>query len=434
MAKGKHRTRKPFEESTAQTTSKFLLLPGEIRTAIYRAALVKPDAIDLWPSKWITNIEQFDDLVARLDKKKATGYAIRDQHALRYVRQELAVGLLGTCRQVRMEANRIFWCENQFRFSADFEWIGLRRFLTTIGPGARSLITKLEVAPPHIICLVNQLDDMSSFYDKPKGKNHPKLKMAKLYTERKNTHWRRHCYDVSTNDNFQFVSHMLHEERTLQQLHMVVPSGWKIRTVFDILPGDFDRLRWLDMKIVVQIDARVDDEYAKARFEEMELPVSLMPGSMFASQQQIPVNHWQHTIQRVLEQVVNQTEWLLPSEDNDEPLTYMDIMFDEELCDDAVRPAMRAGKLDPRLWRVLHGFGGCRFVHRRGTYCLDCNQLIEWSVYSSKHWHDTGSSCIRCNGKGGTRWIDTIEVRKLKREEKKNAAIRAARKTEEDDW
>ena len=418
---GKHRARKSTD-FVAKQASRFLTLPGEIRTQIYRAALVKQDSIDLWPHKLLTGIENFDEIIARLGPRDWARYHVRDQYDLRYVREQLAVGLLGTCRQARMEASRIFWSENQFCFSSDFEWEGLRRWLTTIGPEARSFISKIEVAPPHIICLVNKVDDVSSFYEKPRWKNHPKLRMAKVYSSRSNTRPGRYALESSTNDNFQFVSHMVHEERTLQKLRLMVPDGWKIARVHEVLDTDFDRLKWLDMSIVVASAAQISYEYAKEFFSDMRLPVTLMPGCLIAPQHKRPPG-WGMVVQTPLECIAETTRWLPPAEESDDIFTDLYIIFDEDDDEDAARPALRAGKVDPRLRRRLKAFGGCRFVRRNGSYCNDCNQVIHWTQKTWEHYDKTKSFCVKCKGKGGTRSINDIEVRKLTRENKKQKSF-----------
>ena len=124
----------------SQTSSRFLLLPGEICNHIYRAALVKPGCIDLCPDDWLPlheaeevrfqrNPEAYDPYSAVFqDTSAPTLPKFRHQQDLQYVRQNLAVGLLRTCLQVRREAMGIFWSENRFRFSLDLDWLVLRRF------------------------------------------------------------------------------------------------------------------------------------------------------------------------------------------------------------------------------------------------------------------------------------------------------------------
>jgi hypothetical protein len=147
--------REKFQSARIKQKSTFLNLPGEVRTLIYRAALVKDTPIDLWPNKFIEDNTADPTLLNRLfiskhteDRSSVEWVTVRDQHDLQYVRKNMATGILATCKQVRMEATMLFWGENSFRFSGDFDWTGLRRFLTTIGPEARSRIRSLEVAPP----------------------------------------------------------------------------------------------------------------------------------------------------------------------------------------------------------------------------------------------------------------------------------------------
>jgi len=182
-------------ENIVQDSPFLLDIPGEIRTMIYRAALVKSDPIDLWPDSYIENAESELSLADRIVKIKSTfgkGCSLprfRRQVDLEYVRKEMATGLLTTCRQISREAANIFWCENTFRFSGDFHWLGIRRFFESIGPRALSLIQKVEIFAP--VCFnVNWVVWLyhgnrrthTSAYFRETTKNVPKLRMEKVYS------------------------------------------------------------------------------------------------------------------------------------------------------------------------------------------------------------------------------------------------------------
>jgi hypothetical protein len=67
MAKPKHRIRKVVDRlnNTIELQScHFLTLPVEVRTQGYRAALLKLDAINLWPHKAIDENEFREDYAA----------------------------------------------------------------------------------------------------------------------------------------------------------------------------------------------------------------------------------------------------------------------------------------------------------------------------------------------------------------------------------
>jgi hypothetical protein len=121
---------------------------------IYRAALARSEAIDLWPQDYVENPADDLSLAPRIAKARAKVQLdtyiprFRSQHDLQYVRKTMATGPPATCRQVYREAALLFWCENTFRFSGDYEWFGIRRFLATIGPQATSRIPKLEAFAP----------------------------------------------------------------------------------------------------------------------------------------------------------------------------------------------------------------------------------------------------------------------------------------------
>jgi hypothetical protein len=93
----------------------------KIRMMIYRAALVRPEAIDLWPQDYVENPADDLLLAPRIAKARAEvrmdTYIPRfcSQHDLQYVQKTMATGLLATCRQVYRDAVLLFWCENTLR-------------------------------------------------------------------------------------------------------------------------------------------------------------------------------------------------------------------------------------------------------------------------------------------------------------------------------
>jgi hypothetical protein len=113
---------------------------------IYRAALARSEAIDLWPQDYVENPADDLSLAPRIAKARAKVQLdtyiprFRSQHDLQYVRKTMATGPPATCRQVYREAALLFWCENTFRFSGDYEWFG--RANTTSGPRRAKRILK----------------------------------------------------------------------------------------------------------------------------------------------------------------------------------------------------------------------------------------------------------------------------------------------------
>jgi len=239
-------SRNRFRSARIEQNSAFLNLPGEIRTLIYRAALVRDTPLDLWPNKFFEDNGADPILLRRLltsrkteDRNLVEWITVRDQHDLQYVRKEMATGILGTCKQVWMEASWLFWCENSFRFSGDFEWIGLRRFLTTVGPEARSRIRSLEVVPPgwlnHYLCPIDPSQirvERKMLY----AKNHPKMHMVKClpYHSEKDRHHRYSGDTARTKDNVRYVCEMLRAEATLRKLDLVVPKGWSLDQLAEV--------------------------------------------------------------------------------------------------------------------------------------------------------------------------------------------------------
>lgn len=53
--------------------SPFLRLPGEIRTMIYRAALISPKPIDLWPNRYVEKPENNPAIASRISKLRKEG-------------------------------------------------------------------------------------------------------------------------------------------------------------------------------------------------------------------------------------------------------------------------------------------------------------------------------------------------------------------------
>jgi hypothetical protein len=64
----RHGKRQPPRQKRVCQASPFLNLPGEIRTLIYRAALVSPTPIDLWPHKFVEKPEEDTALASRIAK------------------------------------------------------------------------------------------------------------------------------------------------------------------------------------------------------------------------------------------------------------------------------------------------------------------------------------------------------------------------------
>lgn len=214
--------------------SPFLDLPFEIRSQIYKIALVSPFPIDLSPTDYITTPEEFardPETQRRYEAYKpdttklrarmrhlysGVKLVFRIQSDLLYVRKHLATGLLGTCTQIYREAADYFWCSNLWRFSGDQNWVTLYRFLLTIGPAARSRIKRLDVVATH----ARPISPPFASYVQWQMKNHPKLHMTKI--------WYYDCCDY-LRDCTDPVYAMLMREKSLGELNFLVPSGYQFQ-------------------------------------------------------------------------------------------------------------------------------------------------------------------------------------------------------------
>jgi hypothetical protein len=201
---------------------------------IYEAALIKPTSIDLWPHSYVEKPEDNPALAARIAKASEENAArqgrdnnrniyrdpkFRRQDDLLYVRKEMAIGLLATCKQICHEATPIFWCKNTFRFSSDSNWLGVRRFLQTIGPNAIRRLRTLEVFVPLVYTpwTVTPDQEIEAFRD---AKNFPKLHMAKVGLGVKG--------DNELYENMEMVTFLLTEAMATLELHLVLPRGFAL--------------------------------------------------------------------------------------------------------------------------------------------------------------------------------------------------------------
>ncbi|TLD35522.1 hypothetical protein E2P81_ATG01825 [Venturia nashicola] len=430
--------RDKLQSARINQNSRFLKLPAEIRTLIYRAALVKNTSIDLWPHRFIKENRAHSDLLERLrknvrDDSLIDGTLVRDQHDLNYVRKEMATGLLATCKQINREATMLFWRENAFRFSNDFDWRGIRRFLIAIGPEARSRIRSLEVSPPGWTDdRTYQIIDDQQYIASPKmaaAKNHPKMHMPKAH----------HVFGFQ--DNFRFVCEMLRSEQTLQRLNLVVLNGWQLGC-FDNIHCEYPSVQTsvlLDLQslkqfcavsVILESGSAMTGQCNREFLNEVGITLVAQAGSCVVPER--PFNEW--TQNSAIADVIDVTElqiWVPPLAD-DFPFDGLNI-FD---MTGRIEGPARGGKTHKstyygrrKLERQLKGFGGCRFVEKHGQYCNNCNQHLAnpWETWR-KHKYD----CVHCKSKSGHTWKEGIEVRKVNRE--RRIAQRADEKDEDAWW
>lgn len=244
--------------------SPFLNLPPEIRNRIYQVALISSKPIELCSSDFVLGVVDMEDLASRHPsynpflsprlmnqlrvRQEDLHYrydVIRLQKDLLHVRQELAAGLLSTCRQIRFEAADYFWGDNEWHFTRDTRWHELYRFLLTIGPMARARIRKLSVWAPFTGDPTG--GNVHFIHDVP-FKNHPKMYMAKTtgcYTGSKECDCRRRVYEIIMRDE------------TLARITFVVPPSFWVYSLY----GDNEPPEGFFPKITVVISpfAWVDD-------------------------------------------------------------------------------------------------------------------------------------------------------------------------------
>jgi hypothetical protein len=441
--------RDKFQTARITQTSAFLKLPGEIRTLIYRAALVKPTPIDLWPHKFIKDNFEHADLVERLRKSTKNTASIesqrvRDQSDLKYVRRELATGILATCKQVRMEATMLFWRENSFRFSGDFDWRGLRRFLVSIGPEARSRIRSLDVCPPGwALCRTCEIMDTNLRlhpFCAVVAKNHPKTHMQKSLPFSKQT---SSAYSkLQHEDNIRFICEMFRSEGVLQKLNLVIMDGWSFRQLAqdhgdypcDQISQlyDFQKLTYFcKVSVILESGSAMIGVHNREFLNNFNITLVAQPGSRAVPQRPFREGQqleWGYLADAL--DVKELTSWAPPAT-KDLVIESFKI-FDEA---DTVEAPARGGKAVKstyygrrKMERRLKGFGGCRFVERYGNYCNDCNQQLKnpgGTFFTHKYW------CIHCKGTSGYTSKDCIEVRKISREKR---VWQQAEEVDEDAW
>lgn len=238
--------RRRYQLQSPQLQSPLLRLPPEIRTKIYRYALVSEEPLDLWPHKWTKADE---------NAKAAEGQLkTRHQEGLEFVRKEMSTGLLGTCRKVFNESAMFFWRDNCFRFSGRSGWQGLLRFFLTIGPEARARIQRVDVhAPIYMRWPVKDSDgkDLNG-----RSKNIPKMHMARIPRE---GHLDREA--------IQRLCVVVSQDRTLKEMNFIIPENFRngdedsyggyeedhdMETGSHLRLDRLESLGWIKMSVVVE--------------------------------------------------------------------------------------------------------------------------------------------------------------------------------------
>ena len=124
----------------------FFDLPLELRDQIYRELLVLDEAIELWPIGEHVLKTDPDDNDSMYIKYIKPGAVYATHH--RELRRRLWPKVLRVCKTVNVEASRIFYGNNEFRFSGGLGWTMLNSFLRTIGPSSCRMMRHLSVIAP----------------------------------------------------------------------------------------------------------------------------------------------------------------------------------------------------------------------------------------------------------------------------------------------
>jgi hypothetical protein len=367
--------------------SPFLDLPGEIRTLIYRAALLRPTPIDLWPAAEIKNPRERPDLQQRIAKHQKSAWRpdarfrrqperdarFRDQRDLQFVRKEMATGLLATCKQINQEASHVFWTENIFRFSGDENWNGIRRFLLAIGPRARSMLSVLEVHPMNYfpVRVTDEDDDEEEAGNWPfnhsgdwtlspgEMKNHPKMHMPKI------------PYSWETSKNASQVLQLLRTEATLKELRLIWTSCTNDLYYIPPIPSAeenfYNRIRArLPFKVAVEIHpgASFRGGILPEGLTENDIRLTFHPGSYISDL---------HPDDNPGAGLFAELTTYDPRPRDIDPYAGVAHLYRM----DPISVHARGGKsssvrTQPKTSRHLKGFGGCRFIYLTRYCCPFC--------------------------------------------------------------
>ena len=317
---------------------------------IYKYALTRDQPIDLWPHLYHNSAQPSP--TGELSKELLENdLKVRLQESLTYVRKQMSTGLLGTCRQIYMEATMYFWGDNIFKFSGRSGWQGLLRFLLTVGPQARSRIRRLDVhAPIYMRWPVKDKDgkDLNG-----RSKNFPKLHMIKIPQE-------NHLDTIAK----QRVCAILDQDRTLEELNFVIPAEFRNgdegdfggytedHTMETIAIERIQKLGFLKMTVMVEKGGYLAVEEGPEQILHEGWDLMCLPGSFiyekgeggeYEKKEVMETRHWSAPVR----------QWDI--------FLGMERLFSEpeEISLHANGGRHRSGR--DKTVRALHGFGGCKF-------------------------------------------------------------------------
>jgi hypothetical protein len=292
----------------------------------------------------------------------------------------MATGLLATCRQISQEATLIFWQDKTFLFPGDFDWLGLRRFLATIGPRAMSRMRTVEVFIP--------LNDMPAKHDSDVDKEYwrsceakytPKLQMAKAYL--KNRPWWVNMTEVCL---------LLAEAETSLDLRFIVPREFVLLQgnlhsdcwIFENLEDFQDRAPGTKVSVIIESGAILEGAETPEILVSSGLDVVCMPGRF-----------WERN------NIVSQNIELKSFTNEEfEYLSGVAILFREK---EKIGVPALGGRTTTnpgyRLERVLKGFGGCRFTRGYGYVCEWCGKMNSEEKCNSSSPYCIFLDCSGCH-------------------------------------
>ncbi|CAD6572489.1 MAG: hypothetical protein ASARMPREDX12_005246 [Alectoria sarmentosa] len=346
----------PRSRIKGQLQSPVLRLPGEIRTKIYRYALVRDEPLDLWPHKWTKSDEE--------EKPSIGGLKIRYQEGLEYVRKEMATGLLGTCRQVYNEAARFFWSENHFKFSGRSGWQGFLRFYLTIGAQARARIHRVDVhAPIYMRWPVKDADNKDL---NGRSKNLPHMHMVKVDSE-------GHLDRIA----IQRICALLTQDRALREINFVIPDGFRngdedsfggYDEDHDMEPDSPLRLQkigaldWIKKTVVVEKGGYLATDDGPRQIMEQGWDLVCLPGSFIwekgTTDKGGNTDYEKH-------EVTETRTWSTPDREMDLLIGVKELFEDGQLSVHANGGKQKGPVV--KIERILKGFGGCRFIGSEGV-------------------------------------------------------------------
>ena len=271
-------------EKTVQTMALgFLDLPAEIRNQIYHLALVREasEKIELWPDLY--SEDEYGRGLYTLPIPRRT---VSEEQAvlawyypgLLYVRKELAVGILATCRQVHDEAAGLFWSGNHFSFSGYLGWYGLLRFLSTIGEDAKAHMRCLSVEAPFFSWngqyseqfFKTKLDELNTYATG--------MRLAEVYPEPSE------CGLVPIGRK------MLKKFHQINALHLVVPRGRRMQYTA-AAEESCRRLRLMKITLSLEIAGTLYTEWGSLENLIRSDALTLTSGSIIRTLYSIPFPH-----------------------------------------------------------------------------------------------------------------------------------------------